>query len=321
MISRLLKNTFFIKLHLQPLSSSSHNTYSPRLRPRRSLLYVPGDSERKLTKVLKLNADCVCLDLEDGVAFSRKAEARQLIPNFLENHKESLKNEIAVRVNSYESELVAEDTKAILNGKVLPDSIILPKIESKQEITHFSNLVREIKGKEFCIPIMILIESPIGLINMREIFETADGLTSGVKLTAVIFGSDDYLARLGAVRTESRQELAYARQHIVTHASAFGIQAIDIVHINYTDLDSLRVEGKEGAEMGYSGKQIIHPTQIEVVHQVFAPAQHEIEWAKGLLIAYEEHQGSGRGAFTYMGRMIDRPLFLQAQNVIAKAIG
>ena len=321
MISRLLKNTFFFQVHLRSLSSSSHNKYSPKLRPRRSLLYVPGDSERKLKKVLKLNADCVCLDLEDGVALSRKAEARQLIPEFLENHKQDCKNEISVRVNSYESELVAKDTEAILNGKVLPDSIVLPKIESKNEITQFYNLVRQIKGDSFCIPIMILIESPIGLINVREIFETADRLTSGVKLTAVIFGSDDYLARLGAVRTKSRQELTYARQHIVTHAAAFGLQAIDIVHIDYTDLDSLRVEGKEGIEMGYSGKQIIHPTQIDVVHQVFAPAQHEIDWAEGLLVAYEEHQKSGTGAFTYMGRMIDRPLFLQAQNVIAKSIG
>ena len=319
MISRLLKNTFFFKVSVQSFSSSSQNKISPKLRPRRSLLYVPGDSERKLTKVLKLNADCVCLDLEDGVAFSHKGEARKLIPKFLEKHKQDLKNEIAVRVNSYESELVTEDTTAILNGKILPDSLVLPKIESRDQIIQFSNLVRQIRGEEFCIPIMILIESPIGLINVREIFETADRLTSGVKLTGVIFGSDDYLARLGAVRTQSRHELAYARQHIITNASAFGIQAIDIVHIDYRDLDSLRVEGKEGAEMGYTGKQIIHPTQIEVVHQAFTPAQHEIDWAKGLLIAYEQHQISGTGAFTHKGRMIDRPLFLQAQNVISKA--
>ncbi|KAI6652678.1 Citrate lyase subunit beta-like protein, mitochondrial isoform X1 [Oopsacas minuta] len=319
-ISRLIKYIQFYQIGSNSFSSTFPKQSSTQLRPRRTLLYVPGDSERKVTKVLGLNADCVCLDIEDGVALSRKAVARKLIPDFLEKHKHKCKYEVAVRVNSYESQLVEEDTRNILNGKILPDSLVLPKIESKDELTKFSELIREIKGEHFCIPIMILIESPIGLINIREIFETASRLTTSIQLTGVIFGSDDYLARLGAVRTESRNELIYARQHIVTYAAAFGLQAIDIVHIDYKDLQSLRVEGREGVEMGYSGKQIIHPTQIEVVHEVFAPSEKEIVWAKSLMGAYEEHEKSGKGAFTFEGRMIDRPLFLQAQNVIAKTI-
>ena len=309
----------FTHIFTRQLRSVHTSQAAAQLRPRRSLLYVPGDSERKLANVLTLNADCVCLDIEDGVAVSQKAQARKLIPQFLEKYKRSVKNELAVRVNSFESSLTEEDTVAILNGSVLPDSIVLPKIESKDEIQRFSELVTRIKGANFRIPIMFLVESPLGLINLREILETAVKLKSGVQMTGVIFGSDDYLARLGAVRTESRGELVYARQHIVTHAAAFGLQAIDIVHINFKDLDSLRVEGREGVEMGYTGKQIIHPTQIEVVHQIFTPSPQEVEWANGLLVAFEEHHSSGTGAFTYQGKMIDKPLFLQAQNVIAKA--
>lgn len=315
-ISKLLKFNNFYQTALRTLSSQKQSS----VRPRRSLLYVPGDSERKLRKVLGLNADCVCLDIEDGVAFSRKEFARKLIPQFLETHKQECKHELAVRVNSYESQLVEEDTKAILNGKILPDCIILPKIESHDEIKRFSHLVSKIRGVEFRIPIMILIESPIGLLNLREILTTASQLKTGIQLTGVIFGSDDYLARLGAVRTESRNELTYARQHIVTHTAAYGVQAIDIVHIDYKDLDSLRVEAREGVEMGYTGKQIIHPMQIDPVHEIFAPTQQEIDWAKGLVAAFEEHDKSGKGAFTYQGRMIDRPLFLQARNIIAKSV-
>ena len=313
-ISELLKFNHFYQNALRTLSSQKQNS----IPPRRSLLYVPGDSERKLAKVLGLNADCVCLDIEDGVALSRKEFARKLIPQFLETHKHECQNEIAVRVNSYESQLVEEDTQAILTGKILPDCIVLPKVESQDDIKKFSHLVHKIKGVDFCISTMILIESPIGLINLREILTTASQLNTGIQLTGVIFGSDDYLARLGALRTESRNELIYARQHIVTHTAAYGVQAIDIVHINYKDLDSLYVEGKEGVEMGYTGKQIIHPTQIEPVHKIFSPTQQEIDWAKGLMAAFEEHEKSGKGAFTYQERMIDRPLFLQARNVIAK---
>ena len=315
-ISKLFKFNHFYQTALRTSSSHKQNP----VRPRRSLLYVPGDSERKLAKVLGLNADCVCLDIEDGVAFSRKEFARKLIPQFLETHKHECKHELAVRINSYESQLVEEDTQAILTGNILPDCIVLPKIESQYEIQKFSNLVHKIKGIDFCIPVMILIESPIGLLNLREILTTASRLKTGIQLTGVIFGSDDYLARLGAVRTESRNELVYARQHIVTHTAAYGIQAIDIVHIDYKDLDSLRVEGREGVEMGYTGKQIIHPMQIDPVHKIFSPTQKEIDYAKGLMVAFEEHEKSGKGAFTYQGRMIDRPLFLQARNVIAKTL-
>ena len=124
------------------------------------------------------------------------------------------------------------------------------------------------------------------------------------------------MADIGAVRTESNQELLYARQKIVTHAKAFGLQAIDLVHIKYKDLEGLHKQSIEGANMGFSGKQVIHPSNIPIVHEAFSPSNQQVEWASQLIKEFREHEKTGKGAFTFRGAMIDMPLVKQANNIL-----
>jgi citrate lyase subunit beta-like protein len=123
----------------------------------------------------------------------------------------------------------------------------------------------------------------------------------------------------GATRTKAATELLYARQAVLTHAKAFGLQAIDLVNINYKDLDHLRQESREGAQMGFTGKQIIHPNQVAIVQEEFAPSPERIQYALELEEAFNSHQESGAGAFTFRDQMIDMPTMIQCQNVLALA--
>eukprot|EP00112_Aurelia_sp_Birch-Aquarium-sp1_P003662 Seg1412.12 transcript_id=Seg1412.12/GoldUCD/mRNA.D3Y31 product="Citramalyl-CoA lyase mitochondrial" protein_id=Seg1412.12/GoldUCD/D3Y31 len=289
-------------------------------RPRRSLLFVPADDKKKITKATNLRADCIILECEDGVAMSQKDIARGNI-NQLLGAIEFKYGECAVRVNSVDSGLAKDDLQATLTGKILPEAVLLPKVENADHVFWFADQVRAIFKTNNIIPkkpmaFIFFVETPIGLLNLRSIMEAAIDDKFPFKAEAGVFGSDDFLASLGGTRTEDAKELMYARQCFVTHCKAFGLQAIDMVHINFKDLDSLRRHAEEGAKMGYTGKQLIHPNQIDVVNSAFMPSEHKQEWAQELIKSFYHHQESGKGAFTFRGSMIDMPLLKQAQNIM-----
>ena len=133
---------------------------------------------------------------------------------------------------------------------------------------------------------------------------------------ALVFGSDDFAADVGATRTRSNVELMLARQTVVTAAKAHRLQAIDAVYIDYKDTEGLRRQAEEGAGWGFTGKQVIHPGQVEIVQKAFTPSQERLEWATKLMEAFKAHQEDGKGAFTFRGHMIDMPTVKQAQNVL-----
>jgi citrate lyase subunit beta-like protein len=138
-------------------------------------------------------------------------------------------------------------------------------------------------------------------------------------LDAIIFGGEDFAASIGATRTKEAVELLYARQATVTACAAFDIQALDIVTIDYKDLDALRVESEFGARLGFSGKQIIHPNQVSVVQDAFTPSVESIAYAKRIVETFEASQREGKGAYSLDGKMIDMPLLKNAQKVLARA--
>jgi citrate lyase subunit beta-like protein len=131
-----------------------------------------------------------------------------------------------------------------------------------------------------------------------------------------VFGSDDYCASIGATRTADGRGLQYARQKVVVTAKAYQLQAIDKVYIDYKDSEGLRKDAQEGACMGFTGKQVIHPGQVEIVQEAFTPSQDHQQWAKELMREFDEHQRSGKGAFVFRDKMIDMPLLRQAQNIV-----
>jgi citrate lyase subunit beta-like protein len=231
-------------------------------------------------------------------------------------------SDIGVRINSIDSGFAEEDLRTVLSGEKIPQTLYLPKVETVEHIDWFAEKLGSFMGKEYKdVNLILFTESARGLLNLQAICSRAQELSEYhlFHLDGVVFGSDDFYASIGATRSNDSREVFVARQQIVITAKAFGLQAIDIVYIDYKDLDGLREQSLEGARMGFTGKQCIHPGQVGVIHEAFSPAKERIEWAKELMTLFEEHQASGRGAFVFRGSMIDMPLLRQAQNIVSMA--
>lgn len=309
------------------LPSSQHHCAAGERKyiPRRAVLYVPGNDERKQQKIPSLAADCIVLDCEDGVALSMKDAARTRIHHTL--HTQAIDftgKDCSVRFNSVQSGLCEEDMREILSAQHLPATVHLPKVDSPEHLTWFADKLKTTLGTravEEKLRLVIFTESAESLLCLPDICRRGVELShdSPFLLDAVVFGSDDFCADIGATRTNEAKELLFARQYVVTVAKAFKLQAIDLVYIDYKDLEGLRRQSEEGAGMGFTGKQVIHPGQVPVVQAAFSPLPQKVEWAAALVEAFEHHQKEGKGAFTFRGNMIDMPLLLQARNILQLA--
>ncbi|KAK5614867.1 hypothetical protein CRENBAI_010746 [Crenichthys baileyi] len=177
-----------------------------------------------------------------------------------------------------------------------------------------------LKGRTLTEPIRLVtfVETAVGLLNFKAVCEELRQLAprAGLHHDGVVFGSDDFCASIGATRTSDARELLYARQKVVVTTKAFGLQAIDLVYIDYKDVEGLRLQAREGALMGFTGKQVIHPGQIQAVQEEFSPSPDRVQWAEELIAAFDQHQKEGKGAFTFRGSMIDLPSLKQAQNIL-----
>ncbi|MEW6029376.1 MAG: HpcH/HpaI aldolase/citrate lyase family protein [Chloroflexota bacterium] len=280
---------------------------------RRALLYMPGDDRRKIEKALTLSVDCICMDMEDGVAVNRKAEARAAIAKALQE-LDFGKSEKLARINAVGSGWERDDIDAVLPYH--PDGIVIPKIESLDQIQWGSEVIEAAELKYGwpinSIRMLVGVETAKGILNLKEI-------ASHPRLDGIIFGGEDFAASVGATRTSDAVELLYARQAVVVACAAFGLQAIDIVTIDFRNLEVVRAEAEFGARLGYSGKQIIHPAQVEPVQTAFTPSAKMIEDARRIVEAFEASQKQGRGAFALDGKMIDMPLLKNAQKVLERA--
>jgi citrate lyase beta subunit len=284
------------------------------MRPRRALLYMPGDDWRKITKATGLGADCVCMDTEDGVAISRKQEARETIVRALAE-LDFGRSERLVRVNPAGSELVDADLAALIPAR--PDGVVLPKVTSAEDVRWVSGQIAEVEASQGWpagnIRLLAIVETARGIVNLKEI------AAADPRLDALIFGAEDLAGDIGAVRTPAGWEMFYARGAVVIHAAAYGLQAIDIVRVDFQDTEGLRLEARQGRELGYEGKQVIHPDQVGPVQEAFTPGEEEIARAKRIVEANTSHQAAGAGAFALDGQMVDRPVVRAAENVLARA--
>ena len=228
-------------------------------------------------------------------------------------------SERCIRINSIGSGFEKDDLAAALPTK--PDSIVVPKIETAEQVRWVSEQIEsfELSNKLDIgsIRLLIGVETAKGILNLKEI------AGADKRLEAMIFGGEDYAASIGAVRTKSATELLYARQATVTACSANDLQALDIVYIDFKDAEGLRIEAQEGAGFGFSGKQVIHPNQVQVTQEAFTPSDDAIVYAKRVVESFEASQKEGKGAYALDGKMIDMPLLRNAQKVLdrAKAAG
>jgi len=282
---------------------------------RRSFLYMPGSDWRKIEKAAtELNADSICMDLEDGVALSRKEEARETIVRAL-NTLDFGHSERLVRVNAAESGLIVEDLTAIIPAR--PNGIVVPKVKSGGQFQWISERIAAIEGDQGWeigeISLLAIIESALGVVNLPEIVK------SSPRLSALIFGAEDLASDVGATRTPESWEVFYARSAVVTYAAAFNLGAIDMVYLDFHNPEGLLAETRHGIQMGFSGKQLIHPGQIDPVHEAYTPTDAEIKEAKRILKTHQSNQDAGTGAFALEGKMVDMPVVIAAEKVLERA--
>jgi citrate lyase beta subunit len=277
-------------------------------------MYVPGDDMHKIEKAAALGADTLMLDIEDGVALNRKAEAAQTIASAL-GTVDFGRSERLVRINPVRGNRGEEDLEIILPA--MPQGIVLPKVENPADldlICKKAGAAEMAKGMpEGSIRLLALIETPQAFLNLKEICSSCS------RLEALIFGAEDLAAAIGATRTAEATEFNYARESLVMTAAAFGLQAVDMVTVEFRDLAVLERESLAGARLGFSGKQVIHPAQVQPVQAAFTPSEGETLRAKALLQAYRENQAAGKGAFEFEGKMVDMPVIRRAQNILSRA--
>ena len=283
------------------------------MHSRRALLYMPGDDWKKITKALTLGVDSICMDMEDGVAANHKAEARATVAKALQELDFGPSEKLA-RINAVGSGLEKEDIAAVLPHR--PDGIVIPKVESPDQIQWAHELIEaaELKHgwKVNSLRVLIGVETAKGILNLKEI-------AAHPRLDAIIFGGEDYAASIGAIRTPGAVELLYAREAVVTACAAYDLQAIDIVTIDFKDPEVVRAEAEFGAGLGYTGKQIIHPAQVEPVQSAFTPSDTAVANAQRIVDSFEAAQKAGAGAYALDGKMIDMPLVKNAQKVLERA--
>lgn len=271
--------------------------------PRRSLLFLPGDDRRKIEKAITTSPDSIIMDLEDGVAVNKKAEAREVVLRAI-SELHFGKCERIIRINALDTNFANDDIETVVRAQ--PDAVVIPKVEAPDQVTYVVDRI------PFAIPVIAMIETAKAVMNIKEI-------TAAPSLAALCFGAEDYIASVGGVRTQSNHEVAYARSVVPMCAATFNMQALDMIYVDFKDEAGLRAETRTALELGYNGKTAIHPNQIVPINETFTPSKEEIDRAQKLLQAFNEHQAKGAGAFAFEGKMVDMPVIRAAKNVLVRA--
>ena len=281
---------------------------------RRSLLYVPGNMPSMLQNVPLFGCDAVLLDLEDAVPLAEKDAARILVRRFLETYKNRNK-EILVRINGLDTKWAIDDLKAVLPA--VPDGIRLPKPDSPEIVERLDTILTEFEEE---------LGLPLGHFKILPSIETAEGVINAVatarsspRLIGLAFGAEDYTATMEINRTKEGEELFNARMNVLWGAKSAGIQAIDSIFADVNDMEALRRETELVKRLGFTGKCMVNPRQIDVIHEVFAPKQEEVDYALEVMDAIKRAREMGTGVISLKGKMIDRPIVVRAARVINTA--
>lgn len=279
---------------------------------RRSLLFMPGDSMRKMEKATTLGADSIIADLEDAVAISQKQVARETVAACFAR-LDFGGSERLIRINPVSTPLWEEDLAQTIAPR--PDGYVLPKVESAEQVQAVSARLAELETSHGLVPasirLLAQIETAMGVLRAGEI-AGADS-----RLDALLFGAEDLAGDIGARRSREGGEIFYARGAVVIAAAAYGLPAIDTVFLELADSDGLTAECHLARGMGFSGKLAIHPRQVEVINRAFSPTAEEIAQAQRLIDAFNSQQAAGTGVFEMDGKMVDMPVVLAARKVVA----
>lgn len=277
------------------------------IRPRRSVLYMPGANERALEKAKTIDADALILDLEDSVAPDAKEQGRANVCAAVESGEYGHR-ELAIRVNSIGTEWHVDDIKAA--AKAGPDAILVPKVETAQQVHELIKLI-EAAGAPDDTQLWAMIETPVGLLNAAEIAAAHD------RLTVIVMGTNDIVNETYGLHVPGRNPVVLtALSWTLIAVRAAGKVVIDGVYNDVRDEDGFAAEARQGREMGFDGKTLIHPSQVEPCNAAFSPSEADIERARGLIAAFDE---AGSGVATYNNKMVEELHVRDAKRILAYA--
>lgn len=274
---------------------------------RRTMLFIPGNNPGMLQNGGVFGADSVILDLEDAVAPSEKDAARKLVAHAL-RHVDYGQSETVVRINPLDT-FCEEDIKGIVPSG--PDLLLVPKVESADIIKTVVSMVSAAeKPGQKLVKLVALLETPRGIAEAYNI-AVADR-----RVVALALGAEDYTAALGATRTKEGSEIYTARTLVVNAAAAAGIQAIDTPYTDANDEQGLLEDTLLAKRLGFKGKLSINPRQIDVIHSVFNPGKHDIDWAQQVIEAIRRAEAEGSGVASLNGKMVDAPIVNRAERIL-----
>jgi citrate lyase subunit beta/citryl-CoA lyase len=277
--------------------------------PRRSILYMPGSNARALEKGRSLPADGLILDLEDAVTPDAKVMAREQIIEALKTGGYG-NRELIVRVNALDSEWGRDDIAAIATSGA--DAILLPKVETATMVQEVEELMRG-AGAPDDMAIWCMMETPQGMLHAEAI------AFSSARLVCLVLGTSDLAKDLHAAHTRERLPMITSLGLCLLAARAAGLAIVDGVHLDLDDDEGLRFSCRQGLEMGFDGKTLIHPKTIAVANEIFAPSEKEIEWSRTIIAAHAEAEKAGQGVIVVEGKLIENLHVENAQRLVTLA--
>ena len=278
------------------------------------MMFIPGNNPGMMQDAYIYGPDSIMLDLEDSVTMAEKDAARLLVYNALKTVDYG-NIERVVRINPLSTPYGKKDVEAVVKAGV--DVIRMPKTETADEVRELEAEILKVEEEIGCVgrtQIMAAIESALGIVNAYQIASASS------RMMGIALGAEDYTANLKTMRSNEGIELQLARETIVVAARAAGISCFDTVFSNLEDMEIFRKEVEFIKTLGFDGKSIINPRQIDVVNEVFTPTEKEIAKAQTIIAAIKEARQRGSGVISVNGKMVDRPVVIRAERIIALAV-
>jgi citrate lyase subunit beta/citryl-CoA lyase len=284
-----------------------------QIRPRRSVLYMPGSNARALEKAKSLPADALILDLEDAVAPEAKEAARAQVCAAAKAGGYG-RREVVIRINGLDTPWGKADLEAA--AAAAPDAVLVPKPGNSADIERTTRALME-AGAPDKTRLWAMIETPLAILNLAEI--AAASKRPGARLACFVMGTNDLVKETRADISRNRRPALYWLSVAVTAARAYGLDVLDGVYNSFKDLDGYRRECVHGRALGFDGKTLIHPDQVAIANEVFAPADAEVAFAHRIIAAFDRPENRGKGVITVEGRMVELMHGEMARRTVAIA--
>jgi citrate lyase subunit beta/citryl-CoA lyase len=282
------------------------------VRPRRSVLYMPGSNARALEKARELPADCLILDLEDAVAPEAKGQARAAIVKALKSGFGD--REVLVRINGLDTRWWVEDLNAVAEAK--PDAVLVPKVSNAGQLEDLAARIVDM-GTDPRVRVWAMMETPLAMLNVGEI--AAAALDSETRLSGFVMGTNDLAKDTRAKLVPGRAPMLPWLMSCVAAARAYGLDILDGVYNDLGDAEGFAAECRQACDLGFDGKTLIHPRQIEPCNEAFSPSAEEVATARKMIAAFELPENRDKGVVQVDGRMVERLHAEMAQRTVAIA--